>query len=78
MIRRLVDWLLYMLHIKHRQDKSVIESLEELMPFLYACLVIMGMWKSIKVSLPKLPWYTMAWQWIKFHIQRARTIAIGY
>lgn len=48
MIRRAVDWLLYLLHIKKREEpKSAHEVLIGILPIICACMVIVALVRSL-------------------------------
>jgi hypothetical protein len=76
MIRRIINWFAYLLHIKKRERKSALDSLLGLLPILVCYAVIRGAVKW--VGLPPLPWYLRLIFWIKHRIRYVRAIVIGY
>ena len=78
MIRKFVGWLLHILHIKRRQEIDIIQTLNELMPMLFAAMAIIGAVIQYRQIFPVLSWYMRIWQNIKFCIRRMRIVVIGY
>lgn len=78
MIRKLVDWLLYKLHIKSRDGLAAIECVNQLIPILFVVMVLTSIFRSMRGILPKLPWHAVVWFWIRSYVRRARAIVIGY
>jgi len=77
MIRRLVNWFLYTLHIRERKSISAIVSLVELLPLLTACAVIMHAVVAFG-PFPRKSSYKRIMLWVKYHIQHLRRVVVGY
>jgi len=79
MIHRIVDWFLYILHLKKRPiGKLAIESLIDILPIVIAAGIIVGAVKSLKLDLPIKPWYKRYWFRIKHTIRHYRMVIVGY
>ena len=78
MIRRFIEWLLHKLHLKKRVEVDPLKALEEIIPTVFTTMLVISMFKWLKVIMPKFPWYVMVLLKIRFFIQRARAIVIGY
>ena len=41
MLRRIVNWFGYLLHIKERKELNLLQTLTELLPVIYAAMIVM-------------------------------------
>ncbi len=76
MIRRIVDWILYLLHIKARDKRPAIEQLLDILPMLFTVGVVVCIVNSF--PLPELNWCERILHRLRFMFRRWRTVAIGY
>lgn len=76
MIRKIVDWFAYLLHIKKRIYKPALESILELLPLLIGVGVMVAIIKQFAPFNP--PWYMRIFYYIKYRIQYLRMVVIGY
>jgi len=76
MIRRFVDWILHILHIKRREPKSALEAILELIPYLLACMVVRFIVNKLDLPSPTL------WQRVLFglrlRLRHWRMVVIGH
>lgn len=79
MIRRLVDWLLYSLHIKKRPlRKSGIEALSDMIPIIFAVGFVFSIINFFGKDLPPLTLWQRILRKLRSLFTRFRLVIIGY
>lgn len=76
MIRQIVDWILYRLHVKIKKEVSALESLISLVPFIFLGLIVIGIVNSMK--LPPLSLWQRTMLKFRYCLHHIRTVVIGY
>jgi hypothetical protein len=79
MIRRIVDWFLYKLHLKRRISEESDWELANLLPLFYAVVVLVSLFDS----MVERKWYQKLWRWFLyrlflFNVRRFRREVVGY
>lgn len=76
MIRKFIDWVLYTLHIKKREHKSALEAIFDLLPYLFACMVVTSIINRLDLAPPTL-WQVVLFR-LRLGLRRWRMVIIGY
>ena len=77
MIRKFIFWLFCILHIKKRDNRTSIEVLNEILPYLYVCVMIVGFVRQFG-PFPPLSLLKRVLFRIRLWIRRWRMIVVGY
>jgi hypothetical protein len=78
MIRKIVDCILYTLHIKKRVEKPPLEALIDLIPLIVLTGIVMQVVIKLLQIPSKLTWRQKLLLWFKNFPRKFRTIVIGY
>jgi len=78
MIRRLIEWLLHILHIRRRRKVGALQSLTDLIPMLFCTVALVGLFNWLAPFLPDQPWYERVWWSVWYRVQHVRAIIVGY
>ncbi len=76
MIRRLVEWVKYLLG-KRKPSKPAIECLMEIVPMVFASMFVIGLFKSLGIY-PKFPWYKRVQLKLRSIFTMFRWKVVGY
>jgi hypothetical protein len=78
MVRKFTYWLMYLLHIKKRPpEKSALEAVLDLVPILFAMILITNLFKHLVGDL-RLPRYKRILYRIRYFIRRLRVTVVGF
>lgn len=77
MIRRIVNQLMYLLCVKNKSRKSLLEMLQELLPVIFAANIIVEAIRAFGIEI-RLPWYKRAWRKLVNYIKIMRRVIVGY
>ena len=76
MIRIIVDWILYFLHIKEGDKRPALIQLMDLMLVIFVAVTLIGVINSL--PSPKINWRKRILSELRFAIWRWRRVIIGY
>lgn len=79
MLKRIVDWLLYTLHLKKRPvGKSGLETLMDILPYIFAVTLMVDIVNRFNIPKLELSWYERALLVVKQSFNKLRVAVVGY
>ncbi len=78
MIRRLVDYILILLHLKKRDTRSALEVLLGVLSTVLCASILIGAFRYLNLYPKRRPWYKRLRNYLHYKLMYTRMRTIGY